>query len=72
MHHHITREVIAALGGILFIIFGVTRRQERLRLIRTGGKTESNMLWVSLVAAGTCLLIFAVGLLMYQLNRDPG
>jgi len=69
--HGIYHEIIAAAGGVLFIIIGVTRRQERLRLIRTDGKTESNVLWTSLVIAGICLLIFAVGLLMYKLSHNP-
>jgi hypothetical protein len=67
----IYNEIIAALGGILFIIVGITRQQERLRAVRTGRKTESNTLWTSLVVAGTCLLIFAVGLIIYQLNHNP-
>jgi hypothetical protein len=68
--HGIYHEVIAALGGILFIIIGITRQQERLRVARTGKQAESNVLWTSLIIAGTCLLIFAVGLLLYQMNHN--
>lgn len=68
--HGIYHEVLAALGGILFIIIGITRQQERLRVARTGKHAESNVLWTSLIIAGTCLLVFAVGLLIYQMNHD--
>ena len=69
--HGLYNEVIAAVGGVLFIIIGITRRQERLRAVGAGKKSESNVLWTSLVVAGTCLLIFSVGLLIYQMNHNP-
>ena len=68
--HGIYHEVLAALGGILFIIIGITRQQERLRVARTVKNTESNVLWTSLVVAGTCLLIFSVGLIIYHMNHN--
>ena len=69
MHNHIFREVIAAIGGILFIIIGITRQRERLRLINSGKKTEGPIIWMALIIAGLCLLIFALGLMVYQLNH---
>ena len=69
--HGIYHEVIAALGGILFIIIGIARQQERLRIARMGKQAESNVLWTSLVIAGTCLLVFSVGLIIYQMSHNP-
>ncbi len=69
--HGIYHEVLAALGGVLFIIIGITRRQERLRVARTGKNAESNILWTSLVVAGTCLLVFSVGLIIYHISHNP-
>ncbi|HVV56448.1 MAG TPA: hypothetical protein VHC47_14030 [Mucilaginibacter sp.] len=62
-------EIIAALGGILFIIVGIVRQNERLRLIRSGKKTESSAVWNALIIAGLCLLVFAMGVMIYQLNH---
>ena len=67
--HSVIHEVTAAIGGILFIIIGVARQKERLRLISTGKKTEGNILWASLIVAGVFLVIFAIGLMVYQLNH---
>jgi hypothetical protein len=67
--HRIFHEVIAALGGLLFIIFGIARQRERKRLILAGIKTESPLLWDLFIGAGICLLIFALGLIIYQLNK---
>jgi len=67
--HSVIHEVTAAIGGILFIIIGVARQKERLRLISTGKKTEGNILWTSLIIAGVFLVIFALGLMVYQLNH---
>jgi len=69
MHFHIFREVIAAIGGFLFIIIGISRQRERLRYIKSGKKTEGPIVWTALIVAGSCLLIFALGLLVYQLNH---
>jgi len=66
MHNHIFREVITAIGGLLFIMIGITRQRERMRLIRSGKKAEGIMIWTVLIIAGTCLLIFAVGLFIYE------
>jgi hypothetical protein len=67
--HSVIHEITAAIGGILFIIIGIARQKERLRLISTGKKTEGNILWSSLVIAGVFLVIFAIGLMVYQLNH---
>ena len=67
--HNIVHEITAAIGGILFIIIGVARQKERLRLISTGKKTEGSVLWTSLVIAGIFLVIFALGLMVYQLTH---
>ncbi|MFI5162480.1 MAG: hypothetical protein ACHQHN_14465 [Sphingobacteriales bacterium] len=67
--HGIVHEITAAIGGILFIIIGVARQKERLRLISTGKKTEGSILWTSLVIAGVFLVIFALGLMVYQLSH---
>jgi hypothetical protein len=67
--HRIFHEVIAALGGLSFIVFGIARQRERKRLITVGIKTEGPLLWDLFIVAGICLLIFAFGLIIYQLNK---
>lgn len=67
--HHIIREVIAAIGGLLFIIIGFGRQRERKRLIKAGKKTEGPILWNLFIIVGLCLLVFALGLMIYQLNH---
>ena len=69
MHHHISHEIIAAIGGILFMIIGVTRQRERLRYIKSGKKTEGPIVWTALTVAGACLLIFSLGLIIYQYSH---
>jgi drug/metabolite transporter (DMT)-like permease len=66
---HIFRETIAAIGGILFIIIGIVRQRERKRLLRSGKKTEGPVLWSLFIFVGVCLLIFAFGLMIYQLSN---
>lgn len=66
MHHHIYRELIAAIGGLLFIIIGITRQRERVRLMRSGKKAEGALLYTTLIITGMCLLVFAVGLFIYE------
>ncbi|WP_426667962.1 hypothetical protein ACPPVU_18050 [Mucilaginibacter sp. McL0603] len=68
--HRIFHEVIAALGGLLFIIFGIARQRERKRLISAGIKTEGPLLWDMFIIVGICLLIFALGLIIYQMNHN--
>jgi hypothetical protein len=70
--HKIFHEVIAAIGGILFIVIGIARLRERRRLIRAGIKTESPILWNLFIIIGICLTVFALGVLIYKLNRLPG
>jgi hypothetical protein len=67
--HNIFREVIAAIGGILFIIIGVARQRERVRLHRSGINTEGAILWNLFIIAGICLMVFAFGLIIYQVNH---
>ena len=38
--NHMIHEIIAAIGGLLFIVFGIARQRERRRLITAGIKTE--------------------------------
>jgi len=68
--HRIFHEVIAALGGLLFIIFGIARQRERRRLISAGIKTEGPLLWDMFIIVGLCLLIFAFGLIIYTMNHN--
>jgi hypothetical protein len=68
--HRTFHEVIAALGGLLFIIFGIARQRERKRLISAGIKTEGPLLWDMFIIVGLCLLIFAFGLIIYQMSRN--
>ena len=65
-------EVIAAIGGFLFILGGIARQMERSRLIKMGRKPESRLVWLSLLGAGICLLAFAFGTIIYHLNQLPG
>ena len=67
--HKIFHEVIAALGGLLFIVFGIARQRERKRLISAGVKTEGPLLWDMFIVAGLCLVIFALGLIIYQSTK---
>ncbi|HTD40193.1 MAG TPA: hypothetical protein VK671_06200 [Mucilaginibacter sp.] len=62
-------EVIAAAGGLLFIVFGIARRRERKQLITAGVKTEGPLLWEMFVISGLCLVMFAFGLIVYQLSK---
>jgi hypothetical protein len=68
--HKIFHEVIAAMGGLLFIIFGIARQRERKRLISAGVKTEGPLLWDMFIIAGLCLVVFAVGVIIYNMNRS--
>ena len=61
-------EVIAAAGGLLFIVFGVARRHERKELMIAGIKEEGPLLWETLVISGLCLVVFAFGLIIYQMG----
>lgn len=66
---HIFHEIIAAIGGILFIIVGIARLKERKRLLKSGKKAEAPVLWNILVIAGIGLIIFASGLIIYKLKH---
>jgi hypothetical protein len=68
--HHIFHEVIAAIGGILFIIIGIARQRERRRLLRADKKTEGAVLWSILILAGIGLIIFAIGLIIFKLQHS--
>jgi hypothetical protein len=68
--HRSFHDVIAALGGLLFIIFGIARQRERKRLISAGIKTEGPLLWDLFILAGVCLLIFALGVIVYGINQN--
>jgi len=71
MHHHITYHIwLAAIGGFLFILVGIARRVERSHHIKTGRKPESQLVWSLLLSAGICLLVFAFGIIIYQLNQQ--
>ena len=67
--HRIFHEVIAALGGFLFIIFGIARQRERKRLIEADMKTEGPLLWNLFIIVGLCLVVFALGVIVYKMNR---
>jgi len=69
MHKGIGHLIIAAIGGIFFIIIAIARQRERKRLLRNGKKPESAMIRNALFITGFCLLIFAVGVLIYQMNH---
>jgi membrane protein insertase Oxa1/YidC/SpoIIIJ len=66
---HLYHVIIAAIGGVLFIIIGIARQRERARIVTAGKKTESAIVWTSIIIAGACLLIFAAGVIIYQLNH---
>jgi len=67
--HKIFHEVIAAIGGTLFIIIGIARLSERRRLLKSGVKPEGPVLWNLFIIVGICLTVFALGVMIYQLNR---
>jgi hypothetical protein len=62
-------EIIAAAGGMLFIVFGIARQRERRRLAEAGTKTEGPLLWNIFIIAGLGLVIFAIGLIIYKANH---
>ena len=68
--HHLFHEIVAAAGGLLFTIFGIARQRERRRLISAGIKTEGPLLWDVFIIAGMCLVVFAVGLIIYKMNHN--
>lgn len=68
--HRPIHEIIAAIGGVLFIIIGIARQRERVRLKRDGKKTEGPLVWNLLIIAGVCLLIFALGVIIYRANHQ--
>ena len=68
--HHLFHEIVAAAGGLLFAIFGVARQRERRRLISAGIKTEGPLLWDVFIIAGMCLVVFAIGLIIYKMNHN--
>ena len=68
--HHLFHEIVAAAGGLLFVIFGIARQRERKRLMSAGIKTEGPLLWDMFIIAGMCLVIFAVGLIIYKMNHN--
>lgn len=68
--HRIFHEIIAAAGGLLFIIFGIARQRERKRLVASGIKTEGPLLWNVFIITGICLLVFALGVAIYQMNKE--
>jgi hypothetical protein len=61
-------EVIAAVGGVLFIVFGVARKRERRELMIAGLKAEGPLLGQMFVISGLCLVVFAFGLMIYQIG----
>jgi len=63
-------EIIAAAGGLIFIVFGIARQRERRRLISGGVKTESPLWWNLFILAGLCLIIFAAGSVIYKINHN--
>jgi hypothetical protein len=67
--HRIFHEIIAATGGLLFIVFGIARQRERRRLAAVNIKTEGPLLWNLFIITGLCLLVFALGLIIYKMNR---
>jgi len=62
-------EVIAATGGLLFIALGITRQRERKQLITAGVKAESPLVWEVFLISGLCLVLFSLGLIIYELNK---
>jgi hypothetical protein len=62
-------EVMAAAGGLLFIVFGIAKHRERKRLITAGIKTEGPLIWEMFLISGLCLVVFAFGLIIFQLSR---
>ena len=69
--HRIIHELVAAAGGILFLIFGISRQRERKKLIKAGIKTERPILWNLFIIVGIGLIVFALGLLIFNLNHPP-
>lgn len=67
--HKPIHEIIAATGGILFIVIGIARQRERIRLNHAGKKTEGPLTWNLLIIVGICLLIFAFGVMIYRANH---
>jgi len=60
--------IVAAIGGSLFIAFGVARKRERRELMIAGIKSDGPLLGEMLVISGLCLVTFAFGLIFYQVS----
>jgi hypothetical protein len=68
--HAYYHQIIAFVGGLLFIVFGIARQRERKRLIAAGVKVESALLWDMFIILGLCFIAFAVGIFIYQINKS--
>ena len=62
-------EVIAATGGLLFILLGIIRQRERKNLITAGVKAENPLVWEAFVLSGVCLVFFSLGMIIYELTQ---
>ncbi len=67
--HSYFHQIVALIGGLLFIVFGIARQRERKRLISAGVKVESPLLWDLFIILGLCFIAFAVGIFIYQINK---
>lgn len=62
-------EIIAAAGGLLFIVLAIARQRERKQLLTAGIKTEGPLLWEMFLISGLCLVFFSFGLIIYQISK---
>jgi len=62
-------EIIAAIGGFLFILVGIARQMERARMLKLRKSAESAWVWISLLVIGMLLLSFAFGIVIYRLDH---
>jgi hypothetical protein len=62
-------EIIAAIGGFLFILVGIARQMERARMLKLRKPAESAWVWISLLVIGMLLLSFAFGIVIYRLDH---
>lgn len=62
-------EIIAAIGGFLFILGGIARQMERTRMLKLRKSAESAWVWISLLVIGMLLLSFAFGIVIYRLDH---
>ena len=65
--HAIIHELIAAVGGVIFVFIGAAKHRERKWQLNEGYQVNSALLEMLFIVFGITLVLFAAGLIAYQL-----